>query len=67
MQQPAHQTDADVFRRLAHAVGDADLEAAWVAYEQARIAGLCHEGAWEIALGTAATDNIRRDTPLPPH
>lgn len=55
--QPNSPTDpdAEVRRRLAAVVPEADGDAAWAAYEEARIAGLCHEGAWEIALGTAAS------------
>jgi len=30
--------------------GEASLRAAARAYEDARIDGLCHEGAWELAL-----------------
>lgn len=47
--------DAAVRQRLAADVPEADLDAAWAAYEAAKIAGLCHEGAWEVALGTAAS------------
>lgn len=50
---PATERDAEAHRRLAAAVPEADLEAAWAAYEGALIAGLCHEGAWEVALGRA--------------
>jgi hypothetical protein len=32
------------------AVPDAALQAALTAYENARMDGLCHEGAWESAL-----------------
>lgn len=35
---------------LATAVPDAALQAALTAYENARMDGLCHEGAWESAL-----------------
>ncbi|MFZ0546410.1 MAG: hypothetical protein WAM60_13280 [Candidatus Promineifilaceae bacterium] len=31
------------------------LEAALTAYHNARIDGLCHEGAWEVALQTLST------------
>lgn len=37
-------------RRLAEAVRAACLEAAREAYQQAALAGLCHEGAMELAL-----------------
>ena len=53
MTAPRTEREADVRRRLAAAVGEAEVEAAWTAYEDARIAGLCHEGAWEVALGRA--------------
>lgn len=35
---------------LATAVPDAALQAALTAYKNARMDGLCHEGAWESAL-----------------
>ncbi|MGA7800694.1 MAG: acetyltransferase [Gammaproteobacteria bacterium] len=38
-------------RRLAALVRDACVQAALDAYEQAGISGLCHEGAWECAVG----------------
>ena len=38
-------------RRLARLVRDACVQAALQAYEQAGISGLCHEGAWECAVG----------------
>lgn len=37
-------------RRLAEAVRDACIQAALEGYEQAGIAGLCHEGAFEVAV-----------------
>ncbi len=49
-----------VRRRLAAAVPPEHLGAACDAYEAASIAGLCHEGAWEVALGAA-----RPETPAP--
>ena len=58
--------------RLAAAVGPACLGAAWEAYHDARVAGLCHEGAWEVALGTRPSDGSAEadtladlDTPRP--
>ena len=36
--------------RLAMAIRDACLESALQAYEDAGFAGLCHEGAWEVAI-----------------
>ena len=38
-------------KKLAETVRDACLEAARQAYEDASIRGLCHEGAWECAVG----------------
>jgi hypothetical protein len=35
---------------LAEAVRQACIEAAQAAYEDARLDGLCHEGAWECAV-----------------
>lgn len=35
---------------LAEAVRQACIEAAQTAYEDARLDGLCHEGAWECAV-----------------
>ena len=39
-------------RALSTAVGEAGYEAAVTAYENARMDGLCHEGAWECAVHT---------------
>ncbi len=44
----------DLDDRRAEALPPERLEAARAAYHDARLAGLCHDGAWEIALGTAA-------------
>ncbi len=38
--------------RLTEAVPPERLAAARAAYHDARLAGLCHDGAWEVALGT---------------
>ncbi len=40
----------EMLRQLAAANPDAHLSAAMTAYEDARIDGLCHEGAWEASL-----------------
>jgi hypothetical protein len=48
--------DTEVRRRLADAVPEAGRDAAWAAYEAARVAGLCHEGAWEVALGAVPAE-----------
>jgi hypothetical protein len=37
-------------RRLAEAIRAACLQAALDGYEDARMDGLCHEGAWENAI-----------------
>jgi hypothetical protein len=37
------------------------LKAALAAYEQARLDGLCHKGAWECALETLRS--LRQDAP----
>ncbi|MEJ2686333.1 MAG: acetyltransferase [Gammaproteobacteria bacterium] len=38
-------------RHVARQVRDACVRAALEAYEQAGMSGLCHEGAWECAVG----------------
>lgn len=60
------ERDAEVPRRLAAAIGQAGLAPAWTAYEQACIAGLCHEGAWEVALGTRVAGDARHGHPASP-
>lgn len=47
--------DEDTRRQLAEQVRNACIEAVLEGYEQAGIAGLCHEGAFEVAV-----DAIRR-------
>lgn len=37
-------------RRLAEVVGEEHADEAARAYEEASIQGLCHEGAWEVAV-----------------
>ena len=46
-------SDDDLRARLAEVVGEDQADAALAAYEQASIAGLCHEGAWEAAVAMA--------------
>ena len=48
--------------RLAAAVPPERRDDALVAYHDARVAGLCHDGAWEIAL---AADSPAEPTPEP--
>lgn len=38
-------------RRLAEQIRAACIQAALDGYEQAAMDGLCHEGAWEVAVG----------------
>jgi hypothetical protein len=37
-------------RKIAEATRDACVQAALDSYQDAAIAGLCHEGAWEAAI-----------------
>lgn len=55
-------------RVVAESVRDACLEAALSAYEDARIAGLCHEGAWEAAVSAVRRLDLERitNTSAPP-
>lgn len=55
----AHEREQD-FLRLAEAVRAACLTAALESYEDASIRGLCHEGAWECAVGAIRTLDLRR-------
>ncbi len=57
--------DLSAEKQLARAVPPERFDAAWAAYQAARVAGLCHEGAWEAALGAAAPEP--RNRPLSPH
>lgn len=45
---------------VAEAIRDACVQAALNAYENARMDGLCHEGAWEVAVGAMQTLNVAR-------
>lgn len=45
---------------LALAVQRACVDAALGAYENARMDGLCHEGAWEVAVGAMRSLNVQR-------
>jgi hypothetical protein len=46
--------------RIAEAIRAACLDAALESYEEAGIRGLCHEGAWECAIGAIRGLNVRR-------
>lgn len=45
--------------RVAEAVRAACLSAALESYEEASVRGLCHEGAWECAIGAVRTLDLR--------
>ncbi len=48
------KADADtkaLAQQLGESVRQTVIDAALDAYEQASISGLCHEGAWEAAVG----------------
>ena len=45
---------------LAFAIRDACVQTALNAYENARMDGLCHDGAWEGAGGAMRVLNVRR-------
>jgi hypothetical protein len=51
MDIPESRAEMDMALVVAEAVRAACLAAAIAAYEQAGSDGLCHEGAWENALG----------------
>lgn len=40
----------EISPRVAEALKRACIEAALAAYEDAKVRGLCHEGAWECAI-----------------
>lgn len=46
-------------RRLAEALRQACLDAALEGYENAARSGLCHEGAWEVAVGAIRSLDVR--------
>lgn len=56
MTPPLTDHEASVHRQLEAAVAPGRLVAACAAYHDARVAGLCHEGAWEVALGARRED-----------
>lgn len=45
-------------QRIAEAVRRACIDAALEAYEDAQIRGLCHEGAWEVAIGAVRSLDV---------
>ena len=54
-----HNVDQDLLQ-IAEAICAACLAAALESYEDPSIRGLCHEGAWECAIGAIRTLNVRR-------
>jgi len=46
--------------RIAEAVRNACLTAALESYEEASMRGLCHEGAWECAIGAIRSLDMKR-------
>lgn len=55
---PQHK-DEDQHVRIAEAVRAACLAAMQESYEEAGMRGLCHEGAWEYALGVVRTLDLQ--------
>ena len=54
-------TDPDTFRlELARAVRDACVRVALEECEDARMAGLCWEGAWEAAIGAVRALDLEK-------
>jgi hypothetical protein len=56
MRMKAHNDSASA---LAEAVRAACIEAALLAYEEAGISGLCHDGRWEYALAAMRRLDLR--------
>jgi hypothetical protein len=46
-------------RRIAEVVRAACISAALAGYEDASMRGLCHEGAWECAIGAIRMLDVR--------
>ena len=59
MSAPA-SNNGQVNTEFAEAIRDACVQAALDAYEHARMDGLCHEGAWEVAVGAMQRLNVAR-------
>ncbi|RMH76292.1 MAG: acetyltransferase [Calditrichaeota bacterium] len=47
-----------MLQRLARAVQQICVETALRAYEEAKMSGLCQEGAWELAVDAMRTVNL---------
>ncbi len=58
MQHPSPHEQTSV--ALAEAIREACVQAALDAYENARMDGLCHDGAWEVAIGAIQRLNVAR-------
>jgi hypothetical protein len=54
------QEEEDQQLRVAEAVRAACLAVMQESYEEGRMRGLCHEGAWEYAMGAVRTLDLRR-------
>jgi hypothetical protein len=55
-----HNEGQEISLRLAEVVRAACLTAALENYENASMRGLCHEGAWECAIGAIRSLNLQR-------
>lgn len=53
-------TNGQMSKELGEAIRDACVQAALDAYESAKMDGLCHEGAWEVAVGAIQRLNVAR-------
>ncbi len=51
---------SDDARSLARSTVESCVAAAQQAYEDAKISGLCDEGAWEVAIGAIRSVNVDR-------
>jgi hypothetical protein len=52
------RTEQAELRRVAEMVRAACVDAALAGYEQASMDGLCHEGAWEVAVDAIRALNL---------
>ncbi len=46
--------------QIARAVKEACLQAALESYEHAKMSGLCHEGAWDLAMDALKSLDVTR-------
>jgi len=54
-----HNVDQNLLR-MAEAIRTACIAAALESYEDASMRGLCHEGAWECAIGAIRSLDVKR-------